>query len=612
MTKPWRFSPRNFDALVRHGALLAKLHRQDAALESFDLALMIQPEDAITHASKASVLLATGRADEALQSADHALHCRTDFAEALNLKAAALCKLNRPREALAPMERALQLERGYVEGWCTSALVHQNLGDDEATQRAYREALSLDPGCLSARLGLLAALIPPVPASSTEDHSSRIAFSEKLAAFEDWLGERDLRGGDAWTLAKQPLFYLSYQEQPNKTLLQRFRSASVRCVAKIAGADQAPPASGAETRRFRLAIVSAHVFDHAVFNAVVQGWLRQLDRREFEITLFSLGTRQDLVTEEARTAVDHFYDQPRTIGDWSDLIRRHGPDAVIFPEIGMDPTTLALANLRLAPRQFAAWGHPETTGLPTIDYFLSAEAFEPVNAADHYSERLIRLPNLGVHYRPYDVVPAAVNFADLGISADGPVFVCPGTPFKYRPEHDFIFTDIAHRLGNCTFIFFKHDKVELSNKLKSRIAAVFERSGLDAGRHLAWIPWQPRPAFIGLLQQADACLDTIGFSGFNTLMQAVQAHLPCVTYEGRFMRGRFGSGILRQLGLADLVASSLPQYMDLAVRLALDPVWRGQLRDQLQLNEHQAYSDAGAVDALARVLMQSRSGLPID
>ena len=62
-----------------------------------------------------------------------------------------------------------------------------------------------------------------------------------------------------------------------------------------------------------------------------------------------------------------------------------------------------LAALWLAPIQCASWGHPDTTGLPTIDYFLSGELMEPPDADEHYTERLVRLPNLAIYYEPLEL-----------------------------------------------------------------------------------------------------------------------------------------------------------------------------------------------------------------
>jgi predicted O-linked N-acetylglucosamine transferase (SPINDLY family) len=292
--------------------------------------------------------------------------------------------------------------------------------------------------------------------------------------------------------------------------------------------------------------------------------------------------------------------------DLADTIRGRKFDALIFPEIGMNEPTLALASLRLASRQLAAWGHPETSGLPTIDGYLSAELFEPSNAQHHYSERLVRLPNLGVHCQPYGVAPTSVDLERFGVGRNETLFVCPGVPFKYRPQDDRILVDIARRLERCTFVFFEYEVAELSHKLQARIAAAFRDAHLEPARHLGWIPWQPREAFFGLLRQADVYLDTIGFSGFNTMMQAIECHLPCVTYEGRFMRGRLGSGILRRLGMPELVARDKDQYVDFAVKLASSNSYRSEIREKIRRTEAILYEDMGAVDALAAVLLEAR------
>jgi predicted O-linked N-acetylglucosamine transferase (SPINDLY family) len=271
---------------------------------------------------------------------------------------------------------------------------------------------------------------------------------------------------------------------------------------------------------------------------------------------------------------------------------------------------LGLAHQRLAPRQFAAWGHPETTGLPTIDYYLSAEAFEPSGAQEHYTERLIALPHLGVYAERLGApaaaaAAAAADLNALGLSRQGPVLICPGVPFKYQPQDDHVLVEIAQRLGSCHFIFFTHDRVELSNKLHARIAAAFQQSGLDPSRYLHTLPWLSQSSFLGLLRTADVYLDTIGFSGFNTLMHAVEAGLPCATYDGRFMRGRLGSGIMRRMRLPELIAATKAQYVDIAVRLGRDGAYRDALRERMRSSEHLLYGDMAAVDALSAVLIES-------
>jgi predicted O-linked N-acetylglucosamine transferase (SPINDLY family) len=112
------------------------------------------------------------------------------------------------------------------------------------------------------------------------------------------------------------------------------------------------------------------------------------------------------------------------------------------------------------------------------------------------------------------------------------------------------------------------------------------------------VPWLSRPAFYGLLHRADVFLDTIGFSGFNTALQAVECGLPLVTREGRFLRGRLASGILKRLELQEMVVADAAQYVALAVRLVRDRSYRDRLRGQLEARRHVLYEDLDPIRAL--------------
>jgi predicted O-linked N-acetylglucosamine transferase (SPINDLY family) len=133
---------------------------------------------------------------------------------------------------------------------------------------------------------------------------------------------------------------------------------------------------------------------------------------------------------------------------------------------------------------------------------------------------------------------------------------------------------------------------------------VFSEAGLEFDEYAVFIPWLPRAAFFGLLAQADLCLDTIGFSGFNTVMQAIECGLPIVTREGRFLRGRFGSGVLKRIGLSELVATSDSAFADLAIRLGNDPAYRSDIRQRIETSRDTLFDDVAPVRALEALLLE--------
>jgi len=600
-------APQLVPAWVGRGGTLAKLHRWDAALDSFDKALALQSADATTLTYKAAVLLSLERATECLAAADAALDLDASSSAAHNIRAGALRRLGHRAQALDALERALVLDPAHIDAWCNQATILHEIGRFEAAIASCRKALELDPTNIESHTRLLARLIPSVPESILDIRRARATFDEQLALLMSDLGTRTLTEGEVLALAQQQFFYLSYDEESNRSLLESYRGRSAARLAELGlSADHAPAADRAP-RRLKIGFVSAHVYDHSVFNAILRGWVQRLGRERFEMSLFSLGTQKDASTHVAIASVEHFDSGARGVADWARSIRDHGLDALIYPEIGMHETTLALAGLRLGRRQFVAWGHPETSGLPTIDGYLSAALFEPPNAQEHYSEKLVCLPNFGVYCEPYAPEDRAIDLQSLGIRGDGPVFICPGVPFKYRPQDDWIFVEIARRLGRCELVFFEHEIAELSLKLRSRIGAAFVERGLDPKHFLRLIPWQPRAHFFSLMRQADVYLDTIGFSGFNTLMQAMECHLPCVTYAGRFMRGRLGAGILTRLELPQFIARDANEYVDLAVKLGEHAGFRAEIRNAIRRAEPRLYADDEAVNALGSYLLAACS-----
>jgi predicted O-linked N-acetylglucosamine transferase (SPINDLY family) len=400
-------------------------------------------------------------------------------------------------------------------------------------------------------------------------------------------------------------FCLAYQEVNNRDLLSQYGALCARIMKHWRDRQTITSAIVGPTSVIRVGIVSAHVRNHSVWNTIVKGWLQHIDRNRFEIHVFHSGIQEDSETAWAKAHSTSFEHGAGGVRQWVDAIEARRPDVLIYPEVGMDPMTAKLASLRLAPVQIAAWGHPETTGLPTIDYYLTAEAFEPPGAREHYTEELVALPRLGCCYTPSPATAGNPDLAGLGIDPEVPILLCPGTPFKYAPQYDPVLIEIARKLGRCQFVFFVSSHRSLSEKLRGRLEANFARSGLHFRDYGVFIPWQARSSFFGLMRRADVVLDTIGFSGFNTAMQAVECGLPMVTREGRFMRGRLASGILRTLGISELIAGDADAYIDLAVKLSVDARYRQHIRQRIENSRDILIGDTATVRALEDFLIRA-------
>ncbi len=119
------------------------------------------------------------------------------------------------------------------------------------------------------------------------------------------------------------------------------------------------------------------------------------------------------------------------------------------------------------------------------------------------------------------------------------------------------------------------------------------------------IPLLDRPRFFGLMQQSALLLDTVGFSGFNNALQAIEAGLPVLAHEGTFMRGRLASGIMQRMNLAELVANTDEAFIEMAVELAGDVSRLSDLRREIANRRKILFHDIEAVRALERCLIDA-------
>jgi len=586
------------------GNALVHLGRANDAAAWYRDALRVRPDYPAALSTLGCILVDRGSTDEARRLLDRAIALRPASAEAYvglgNLHHAE----RRLDEAAECYRRAIAIDARFVEAHCNLGHVLVLNGQAEAALASYDTALSIDPEHAEARWARAMCRIVPLRAADDEPRRARAAFAADLAALDRWFDARRSTAGHRAVGVQQP-FWLAYRAEDNLELLRPYGALCARLMAAWQERHLPQPAvRAARSARLRVGVVSQYFRAHSVWHALTRGWFEHLDPQRIELLAFNLGSAQDAETAFARSRTARFVQGAGGLQQWAEAIVAAAPDVLVYPEIGMDPMTVKLASLRLAPLQAASWGHPETTGLPTIDCFLSAQALEPEGAQAHYSERLIALPNLGCSVQPASVPTQPADLARLGLDPRAPLLVCPGTPFKYAPEHDAVLCAIARELGACQFVFFTHWARALSEKLHLRLAAAFARAGLDPDRHLKFVPWLSPAEFHALMRQADLCLDSIGFSGFNTALRALECTLPVVACEGRFLRGRLASGILRRIGLHELVTADEQAYVATAIGLLREPSQRQALRRRIESQLHLLYADPAPIRALEALLLQ--------
>jgi predicted O-linked N-acetylglucosamine transferase (SPINDLY family) len=335
------------------------------------------------------------------------------------------------------------------------------------------------------------------------------------------------------------------------------------------------------------------LFEHTI-GKFYHGIMQKLSRERFEVVAVrppqdrdGLG---DAIGRDAERNVEIPYDLYRA----REVIAAERFDILFYPDIGMTPLTYFLAFARLAPVQCVSWGHPVTTGIPALDYFISARSIEPEDAQTHYSERLILLERLPTYYwRPHHSA-IAFSRAEMGFPTDARLYVCPQSLFKLHPDFDVVLATLLRRDPEARLLLLSGIHKHWDRLLAARIAKAFP----DVVARVIFVPRIPQAEFFRLLMMADVILDPPFFGGGNTSYEAFAMGLPIVTWPGAFMRGRVTEGCYRQMGFTELVADSLDSYVEIALRLANDAGWRERVKTEIGARSPVLYEDAPVVAEL--------------
>lgn len=594
----------------RHGILLARAGRFAEAAARMRAALAATPDNADLHWELGRALERLGQGRDAVAEYRRALALAPDHPGVLASLGAALWQQRESEAAVAAMARAVALRPDWVPVRDSLANARHTLGDWDEAERLFEETMRLRPDDLASRLNACMARLRIIYTDPAARERSRAAYERDLRALAALPLPASLDDVLRMLAARKP-FLLAYQGEVDRDLQAIYGGIVGRAVAArhpefLRPLAPSPPAPG---ERIRVGILSAFFRHHSNWKMRLRAWLEDLDRDRFEVHAYYPGEGADAETARARTLADHFHEGARPLGDWARRIRGDRLHVLLVPEIGMNSTTMQLAAMRLAPVQASSWGHPETSGLATVDDFLSSAMMEPADGDDHYTERLVRLP--GLSCRPIPVTDAAeiVTRDELAVGTADVLYWCCQSIFKYLPEHDDVFPRIAARLPAARFIFLGHaDGPKVEAAFQARIGRAFAAFGLDARVHCRFLGRLTPERFAGAARACDVFLDSIGWSGCNSTIEGMMQDLPVVTWPGRTMRARHSDAILRLAGIDRTIAGSREEYVDLAVRVGADAALRAELRAEVAARKHRIFADRSYLPGLEAYLTDAALG----
>lgn len=352
-------------------------------------------------------------------------------------------------------------------------------------------------------------------------------------------------------------------------------------------------------RRLRIGFLSRYFYDHPVGMHYAR-LLDNLPKDRFEVVLIRQPGLNDTTAQESERCAQQIIPLGQVLAEVQQAVAQAELDVLVYAEIGMDPLTYSLAYSRLAPVQCVLPGHPITSGIGTIDYFLSCASLEPDGGDAHYTERLVQLEALPTMFVPPELLHRRPR-GYFGLPESAPLYMCAQTLTKIHPDFDALAARILQSDPAARLVLFAGNQEHWTIIMRERLARQLE-SAID---RVIVLPRQTLPDFRAALALADVVLDTVHFSGGTTTLEALALGAPIVTLPGPYMRGRQTLGCYRKMELMDCIAASGEDYVRIALQIAHDRPFREHLRQEIMVRRHRLCEPELLVRELAAFFEQA-------
>lgn len=564
--------PNNADVYHNLGETYRHLDDTAKALPCFAKAIELRPELLMAYRSAADTALAAmGKAERPEHAAELkrlAMHYRRPLGAKLHKQ--------QHRDALGVLRETLEVDPFDVETLVMLAFCLLDHGLASEAELMCRRAIAIDPTNTNAfeQLGIALYALKRWD-EDQEAYSAALKLSPDNKLIRTNIVTCDL------------MRYL-YEDGPTPDeIYERHSDWGKRFIAEVASqaaAEEKPFTNSRDPdRRLRVALVSGDFRDHPVAQ-FLQPLLARHDRSAIELYCY---------TEQERT--DKFTPVLQQLGGIWRVSSVWASDAEFRAQMRADEIDIAidLAGQTAGTRLFAmairstpvtaTWlGYPATTGLSSIDWRITDALVDPVGHERYYVERLIRLPDGFLCYQPR---PESAAVARLPALTRGAItFGSFNNMMKITPATIASWARILHAVPSSRLVL--KAKTLADPVVRTSIVDGFAAHGIDTARIDLRTQIAELAGHFGAYGEIDIALDPLIYNGTTTTCEALWMGVPVVTMIGDRHASRVGFDLLSRIGLSELAATDIDDYVGLAVKLAGDlprlERLRAEMRDRMR------------------------------
>jgi predicted O-linked N-acetylglucosamine transferase (SPINDLY family) len=563
---------------INLGVVLQDLGEFERAKSHYDLAILLDKKNSDAYYNYGKLFKQLGLIEESLSMYKQALLADPNRHDALVNISNIFYNLGDYMRAIKFLELSFKIAPKSHLSIINLANTYRKIGKHKTAIKYYQKSLRI-----FEHDGLRIKMLLTVPIIyKSQEHISAIrsCFITDLNS----LTKAKLRLSDPVLEIASTNFFLAYQGELNCSTQKKIADLLLKACPKLNFISPHCKSIVTKPKKIKIGFLSAYFRQHSV-GKLMQGLISSISRKKFEVIIFitdDLDVKNDPISRKICESANKLVRLPDNTFDSQITVASETLDILFYPDIGMDIRTYFLAFSRLAHIQCVTWGHPDTTGIPNIDFFISSILIEPVSESEHYSEKLYKLNTLPTFYLPIQIPKKMKNRFEFGLPSSCILYLCSQNIIKYHPDIDIIFTSILQKLPSAKIVILGGVVNEWTNELTKR----WSKTIPDVADRIIVLSRQSPEDFLALQSSVDIILDTPYFSGGNTSLESFFLGKPIVTLESNLMRGRVTAGMYRSMGIDDCIAYSIKQYIQIAVKLADSQQYREKIKEKILESKH--------------------------